>query len=227
MKTATSIHGEFGEIAETRQEKTAEKTAEKTRAGVAEKPSDHALLHATRAGDEAAFEELVNRYRNQITNFLFRMLADYDEAVDLAQETFVRVFNARERYHDNYAFSTYIYRIAANLAISELRRRKRRRLVSLNFLLGGDGGGETEIEFQPRDEKPLPDAVFADNQTREIVQRAIQTLPEKYRAPLVLRDVAGKTYEEIAGILETNEGTIKSRISRGRSLLREKLKKYF
>src|SRR5918912_1371281 len=93
--------------------------------------SDHALLEATRTGDEAAFAELVARYRNQITSYIYRLTNDYDGAVDMAQETFVRVYQAAERYQTTYAFSTYIYRIATNLAISELRKRKRRRLVSL------------------------------------------------------------------------------------------------
>src|SRR5215212_8647259 len=93
--------------------------------------TDHRLLEATKTGDEVAFAEIVRRYRNQITNYVYRMTNDYDLAVDLAQETFMRVYAAAERYQTNYAFSTYIYRIATNLAISELRRRKRRRLVSL------------------------------------------------------------------------------------------------
>src|SRR5438046_8843941 len=94
--------------------------------------SDHALLEATRAGDEDAFAELVGRYRNQLTSYIYRMTNDYEEAVDLAQETFVRVYRAADRYQSTYAFSTYIYKIATNLAISELRKRKRRRMVSLS-----------------------------------------------------------------------------------------------
>lgn len=213
MKTETSTDERIADRVEVRVEKASERI------------SDHALLIATREGDESAFEELVNRYRNQITNFLYRMLNDYDEAVDLAQETFVRVYQAAARYHDAYAFSTYIYRIATNLAISELRKRKRRRLISLNALFGIDE--ENAVEFQPPDKQPLQDAVYDDAQIQAVVARAIATLPEKYRAPLILRDVEGKTYEEISTILETNEGTIKSRISRGRNLLREKLKNYF
>jgi len=190
-----------------------------------ERVSDHDLIAATCKGDEDAFAEIVTRYRNQITNFLYRMLGDYEDAVDLAQETFVRVFKARERYTDNYAFSTYIYRIATNLGISELRKRKRRRLVSLSGFFSNDEGDL--IEFQPPDKQPLPDATLADAQMSRIISKAIVTLPEKYRAPLVLRDVEGKSYDEISTILATNEGTIKSRISRGRNLLREKLKSYF
>src|ERR1700682_3775174 len=88
----------------------------------ADPTSDHALLEATRIGDEDAFAELVSRYRNQITSYIYRMTNDYDGAVDLAQETFLRVYRAAARYENTYAFSTYIYRIATNLAISELRQ---------------------------------------------------------------------------------------------------------
>ena len=190
-----------------------------------EKLSDHQLIEATKAGDEDAFAEIVNRYRNQLTNYLYRFLNDYEEAVDLAQETFVRVYFALERYHTEYAFSTYIYRIATNLAISELRKRKRRKLLSLTGLFQTEEGNE--IEFQPPDLKPLPDEDLLENEQSQTIARAIATLPEKYRAAIVLRDVEGRSYEEIANVLELGLGTTKSRISRARGLLKEKLKHYF
>src|SRR5467141_4016548 len=116
--------------------------------------SDHALLEATCAGDEDAFAELVGRYRNQITSYIYRMTSDYDEAVDLAQETFIRVYRAAARYQTTHAFSTYIYRIATNLAISELRKRKRRRLVSMTGFFESHDGKEP-TEFNAPDERPL------------------------------------------------------------------------
>jgi RNA polymerase sigma-70 factor (ECF subfamily) len=187
--------------------------------------SDHALLEATRNGDQDAFGELVNRYRNQITSYIYRMTNDYDGAVDLAQETFVRVYRAADRYQRSYAFSTYIYRIATNLAISELRKRKRRKLVSLTGFFQPSDGSEAK-DFNPPDERPLQDSELVDWERRTAVQRAIGTLPEKYRAPLILRDVDGRSYDEIAKILETSEGTVKSRISRARGFLREKMTAY-
>lgn len=190
-----------------------------------ESRSDHALLEATRAGDEEAFAELVRRYRNQITSYIYRMTNDYDGAVDLAQETFVRVYRAADRYQTNYAFSTYIYRIATNLAISELRKRRRRRVVSLTGFFHASESAPPR-EFNPPDERPLQDATLVDEERREALKRAIATLPDKYRAPLVLRDVEGKSYEEIANILRTSEGTVKSRISRARNFLRDKLRAY-
>jgi RNA polymerase sigma-70 factor, ECF subfamily len=187
--------------------------------------SDHALLEATRSGNHDAFAELVSRYRNQITSYIYRMTNDYDGAVDLAQETFVRVYRAADRYQRSYAFSTYIYRIATNLAISELRKRKRRKLVSLTGFFQTTDGSEAR-ELNPPDERPLQECELVDTERRNAVQRAIGTLPEKYRAPLILRDVDGRSYDEIARILDTSEGTVKSRISRARGFLREKMRAY-
>jgi RNA polymerase sigma-70 factor (ECF subfamily) len=199
--------------------------AEAPRTRVAENNrSDHALIEATKQGDDDAFAEIVSRYRGAIVNYLYRFLNDYEEAVDLAQETFVRVYFAIERYHTGYAFSTYIYRIATNLAISELRKRKRRRLLSLTGLFQGDRDDATE--FQPKDERPLPDTDLVDDERSKVIARAIAALPEKYRVPIILRDVEGRSYEEIAEIMELGLGTTKSRISRGRGLLKEKLKFY-
>ncbi|MBA2339570.1 MAG: sigma-70 family RNA polymerase sigma factor [Pyrinomonadaceae bacterium] len=198
-----------------------------TAQAVSEPASDHYLLEATRTGDEAAFAELVGRYRNPITNYIYRLTNDYDTSVDLAQETFVRLYQAIDRYHTTYAFSTYIYRIATNLAISELRRRKRRRLVSLSsFFLAQQDGALERTQFDPPDANPLQDATLVERERQVAVGRAIATLPEKYRVPVVLRDVEGRSYEDIAGILNMSEGTVKSRISRARGLLRDKLRNY-
>jgi RNA polymerase sigma-70 factor (ECF subfamily) len=195
-----------------------------TRRVAEEDLSDHALIEATKQGDESAYAEIVQRYRNPIVNYLYRFLNDYEEAIDLAQETFVRVYFAIDRYHTGYAFSTYIYRIATNLAISELRRRKRRRLLSLTGLFQSEADDITE--FQPKDERQLQDDDLVEDEQNRVIARAIAALPEKYRVPIILRDVEGRSYEEIAEIMELGLGTTKSRISRGRGLLKEKLKGY-
>jgi RNA polymerase sigma-70 factor (ECF subfamily) len=186
--------------------------------------SDHALIEATKRGETDAYEEIVRRYKNAIVNYLYRFLNDYEEAVDLAQETFVRVYFAIDRYHTGFAFSTYIYRIATNLAISELRKRKRRRMLSLTGLFQADG--DEAVEFQPRDERRLQDAELVDDERSKTIARAIAALPEKYRVAVVLRDVQGRSYEEIAEIMSLGLGTTKSRINRGRALLKEKLRSY-
>ncbi len=189
-----------------------------------QKLSDHELIEATKGGDEAAFGEIMNRYRNPLTNYLYRFLNDYEEAVDLAQETFVRVYFAIDRYHTQFAFSTYIYRIATNLAISEIRRRKRRRLLSLTGLFQTED--DSSVEFQPPDTRILADDELVEEERDRTIARAIAALPEKYRVPVILRDIEGKSYDEVAEIMELGLGTTKSRISRGRGLLKEKLEHY-
>ena len=189
-----------------------------------ETASDHELLADIKDGDEAAFQEIVRRYRNPITNFVYRMLDDYERSVELAQETFIRVFTSASRYQANYSFSTYIYRIATNLAISELRRRKRRKFVSLFSPFTDDNGDAVELD--PPDHNPLQDESLINDERRKAVARAITSLPEKYRAAIVLRDVEGLSYDRIAEVLKLSEGTVKSRINRARNLLKEKLSVY-
>lgn len=189
-----------------------------------EKRSDHELIEATKNGDESAFTEIVTRYKSPLTNYLYRFLNDYEEAVDLAQETFVRVYFAIDRYHTQFAFSTYIYRIATNLAISEIRRRKRRRLFSISGLLGGEKDDGTEFEIP--DDRALPENELLDNERDTQIARAIAALPEKYRIAIILRDIQGRSYEEVSAVMDLGLGTTKSRISRGRALLKEKLQEY-
>jgi RNA polymerase sigma-70 factor (ECF subfamily) len=189
-----------------------------------EAASDHELLAEIRDGDEAAFQEIVRRYRNPITNFVYRMIDDYERSVELAQETFIRVYTSAARYQANYSFSTYIYRIATNLAISELRRRKRRRFVSLFSPFSDDNGDPVELD--PPDLNPLQDESLIRDERKRAVARAITSLPEKYRAAIVLRDVEGLSYDRIAEVLKLSEGTVKSRINRARNLLKEKLTAY-
>lgn len=187
--------------------------------------TDHELIAAVGQGDEDAFRLIVERYRNQIINFIYKMINDYDRATELSQETFLRIYTTARNYQANYSFSTYIYRIAANLAISELRQRKRRRWVSLLNPFG-TRDDEEERELVLPDTAPLQDETLIDSERRKAVSRAIQSLPEKYRLTLVLRDVEGLSYDEIAEITGLSEGTVKSRINRARNLLRDKLQKY-
>jgi len=154
-----------------------------------EKVSDHALIEAARNGDEAAFGEIMARYRNPITNYLYRFLNDYERAVDLAQETFVRVYFAIDRYHTGFAFSTYIYRIATNLAISELRRRKRRAIVFADGPFPGRGRSDHRISTDGR--QALAGCRAGRGEQSRIIANAIAALPEKYRVPIILRDGRG------------------------------------
>lgn len=186
---------------------------------------DHALMEGVRAGQELAFQELVNRYCNPITNFVYRMLGDYDRAMELAQETFLRIYMNVERYQASHAFSTYIYRIALNLALSELRKRKNRHFFSLSSAFSTEAGEEQEWELPARYQISAEEAVIAD-QRRQAVTQALASLPLKYRTAVILRDIEERTYEEVSEILGLPVGTAKSRINRGRQLLKRKLEKY-
>lgn len=186
---------------------------------------DHSLLEATRTGDETAFQEIVRRYQNQITNYVYRMITDYDRAVDLSQETFLRVYLNVERYQATFSFSTYIYRIAHNLAISELRQRNRRKTIQLPTFFSDKDNEEVEVELADQ-RQVLTDEAMIDDERRLAVARGIASLPEKYRAALVLCDIEEKSYEEISEILRLPVGTVKSRINRARNLLKEKLRDY-
>ncbi len=190
---------------------------------------DHDLVVATREGDEVAFGELVRRYRSPITNYVYRIVSDYEMAIDLAQETFVRIFTSASRYRANHSFSTYIYRIATNLAISELRRRKRWKFIpSFSSPAGAHNSGAPgdEKEFELLDPHPQPEANLIREERQRAIARAVASLPEKYRAPLVLRDLEELDYGQIADILGLPVGTVKSRINRARNFLREKLQGY-
>lgn len=187
--------------------------------------SDHDLMEAVREGDERAFDELVRRYQSPMTGYLYRMLNDYEVALDLAQETFVRLYRNAHRYRADHNLSTYLYKIATNLAISELRRRKRWNVISLASLLG-TSDGEDKRTFDLPDARPLPEAWLLREEKRQIVARAVASLPEKYRTALILRDIQGLDYEQIAEILRLPLGTVKSRINRARNFLREKLRVY-
>lgn len=192
-----------------------------------ESATDHELVAATKEGNDIAFQEIVRRYRNPITNFIFRMLSDYDRALELTQETFLRIYTNAHRYEATFSFSTYIYRIATNLAISELRQRKRRKMLSIftPWKVNSESDDDEQMLDLP-DTRLLQDEDLIDRERRLAVARAIKTLPEKYRAALVLRDVEGISYDRIAEILEISEGTVKSRINRARNMLREKLAAY-
>ncbi len=192
---------------------------------IADKIDDHALLEATRNGDEDAFQELVRRYRNQITNYVYRMLNDYDRAVDIAQETFVRVYMHADRYQATYNFSTYIYRIAYNLAITELRQRKRRRLIPLPTFFSDKDSQEIEVEL-PDQKQVLADDAMIGDERRRAVSKAIASLPDIYRAPLVLCDIEEKSYEEISSITGHSIGKLKTDLHRARVEMRKRIEPY-
>ena len=182
--------------------------------------SDEDLMARVAEEDERAFTELVRRYQARVTNLISRVLNDRISSDDLAQEVFVRVFVHRRNYRRGSKFSTWLFTIAANLAKNEIRRRVRRRnwfsLDALQEVL-------SDSTMQLADPAEGQDVALQRGQLQESVGRAIATVPEKYRIALVLRDIEGLAYEEIAEVLGIPGGTVRSRINRARGMLKRKL----
>ena len=181
-------------------------------------PSDESLMSLFQQGNEPAYALLVQRYKDELTNFCRRFLGDRDEADDVVQETFVRVWRSRGSYTPAARFSTWIYTIASNLAKTRLRRWSLRRFVRL-----GEPHGDGQM-FDLPDESAGPDGAADDTLREERIQQALKSLPVKYREVVVLRDIQQPSYEEIVAITGTAMGTVKSRINRARTSLRDQLR---
>ena len=178
--------------------------------------TDQEIVEAVLAGEQHRFAELVGRYQGPIVNYVYRMLGNYDDAVDLSQDVFLKSYSALHSYRPQYPFTAWLFRIARNAAIDEIRRR-RLTLVPL------DAPVETEEGTMGREvaaDEAGPEQVFLDDEFRDHLEDAIAQLPEKYREPLVLRHAADMSYDEIAEALELPLGTVKTRIFRARKALR-------
>jgi RNA polymerase sigma-70 factor, ECF subfamily len=169
-------------------------------------------------GDMEAFNVIVDRYKNRLLNFVYRFVKDYDVAEDIVQETFLRVFRKRRDYKAIANFSTWIFTIAGNLAKSELRRRKRWRFLSI------DATDDEERTFDIQDPGMRPDRIAAVRMLNENVQNSIDMLQSKYKEALILRDIEGMSYQQIAEVIGVPVGTVKSRVNRARLKLQKKLK---
>ena len=189
--------------------------------------ADNALVRDFIAGDDTAFAQLVGRYKDAITNYVNTIIGDYDTSVDLCQETFLRVYRNINRYKNIYQFSTWIYRIATNLAIDEIRYRQRRGRVFFRNVWGKRKAEDDDIsEYEIADVRSNPGEEVLRKGSGRVVGDAIRSLPEKYRTAFIMREVQELAYEEIAVILKCSTGTIKSRLHRARELLQRKLDRY-
>ena len=166
-------------------------------------------------GDAYAFEQLMTAQESRMYAVALRMCGNREDAQDCLQEAMLRVYRAMSSFKGQSSFSTWVYRITMNSCLDELRRRKSRTATSLDAML--------ENGFAPSDESDTPEQNSLRNEQRRVMERAITNLSEDMRAAVVLRDIQGCSYEEIAQALSANVGTIKSRISRGREKLRAAL----
>src|ERR1051325_2441719 len=175
-------------------------------------------------GEERAFTELVERYQNRLLNFIYRTIGDRDRAEDLVQEVFIRVYRHLHRFDRSKKFSTWVYTIASNLAKNELRNRSRNPLVLFQTITKTWQDEDQPLQFE--DTTSRPDDMYRKRHLREIVEESVAKLPEHHRNVFILRELEGKSYEEIAEITECNLGTVKSRLNRARNSFAEIIAPY-
>jgi len=179
------------------------------------------LARLAKAGDRGAFADLVELYKDKIYHLAFRMLGNRQEAEDVVQETFLRVYRSLERYDEEMKFSTWIYRIGTNLSIDRLRKRKT-STYSLDADVGGDGEG-TDWHAMLASEEPTPEGKILLSETQRRIRDAIESLPKKYKSVVVLKYLHDMSLQEIGDVLDMPVTTVKTRVHRGREFLRKKL----
>lgn len=181
---------------------------------VLDQPSDAELMARVKDRDREAFAELADRHKDAVVSYLTRLTGDRDRAEDVAQETFLRLFRSARDYREQGFLRAYLFRIATNLVRSE-ERRERRRLLLLPFLRRDD-----------HTEPAAPAGMLRREMHRE-VSAALAKLPLRYRVPLVLHEIEGWSYVDIAQEMNCREGTVKSRVHRGRLQLKARLEPYW
>ncbi|MGH2568145.1 MAG: sigma-70 family RNA polymerase sigma factor [Bacteroidota bacterium] len=176
--------------------------------------NDEILITLFQQGEEAAFRVLVERYQEKVRNLIYSIFHEPDTVDDLAQEVFIKAYEGLRNFRFQSSFYTWLYRIAVNRCRDEMRKRKIRKWLPLQAMMES-----RDAEFQDKI-RTLPDST----DDREIVARGLQQLPEKFRVAIILKDIEGFSYEQMAEIMQCEIGTVKSRLSRARAMLRQVLK---
>ena len=186
--------------------------------------SDLSLVERCRVNDEAAFNEVVSRYKNKVYNYVYRMTGSSDDAEDLTQEVFIRMYVSLDSFRSQSSLNTWLFRIASNLCIDRFRRQKNKTpAYSLDEPVGGEGD---QIGHEVADMTYEPHRLLENVEMAEQIQQALSQIPEKLRATLILHDVEGLPYEEIAQVVGCPLGTVKSRLFNARMQLRQRLAGY-
>jgi RNA polymerase sigma-70 factor (ECF subfamily) len=184
------------------------------------KSNDQALVERVQRGDKAAFDVLVARYQHKVVKLIMRYVKDQAEALDVAQEAFIKAYRAMPRFRGDSAFYTWLYRIAINTAKNHLVAARRR---PLNYDLDIQDPEQYDMQARLKD-VDTPEAALLSEEIRETVNRAIEGLPEDLRTAIMLRELEGMSYEEIATAMECPVGTVRSRIFRAREAIDKRLK---
>ena len=180
--------------------------------------SDEEMVAAILRGDRARFADLVGRYQRRLVNYLNRLLRNSEDAHDLAQEVFLKVYQALDRFDPRYRFSTWIFRVAQNAAIDQIRRQ---RLKLVSMTRESDEGEDREWDFPSEDPTPYGD--LRNRERGSAIEGAIAALPWEYRELILLRHYGELSYDEIATMKKLPLGTVKNKLFRGRQMLKEKL----
>lgn len=181
------------------------------------------VSEAVRSKDRKEFDALVERYHKQAYNIAYRMAGNHADAEDLTQEAFIRAFRFFGQYRRELPFDSWLYKIMSNVFIDKLRRRPKAKIRSIDQPIVTSNG---EVQFDVPDTSAGPEEAVLSQEMDGRIQDALSTLPESFRLTVIYADIEGFSYEEIAEATNTNIGTVRSRLHRGRRLLRNKLKSY-
>ena len=192
---------------------------------MAEADADALLVERVKRGDARAFELLVLKYRRRIERLVARIVRDPDSVADVAQETFIRAYRALPNFRGDSAFYTWLYRIAVNTARKEAAEQRRDPVISESALAqGDDDGDETSRAETTLSDVETPEAVLASRQIAQAVNAAVEALSEDLRQAVTLREIEGLSYEEIAQVMNSPIGTVRSRIFRAREAIAQRLR---
>jgi len=169
------------------------------------------------------FDSLVRRYHKQAYNIAYRLTGNHADAEDLTQEAFVRAFRFFGNYRRDLPFENWLYRIISNLFVDDLRRKPKARIHSLDAPVSSDATSESNAFFEIPDSRENPERVVLHEELDEQIQKALAQLPPDFRMTVILADIEGMSYEEISETMRCSLGTVRSRLHRGRKLLRAKL----
>ncbi len=201
--------------------KATKKLLEKVEHHIDPRANDSQIIQEALSGKQHAFKELMRRYHDAIYHLIYRMIYDKEEIEDLTQETFIKAFASLSNFNDQYAFSTWLYKIATNHCIDYIRKRKL-QTFSINKGLESE---EQEYSYELPDPSSETDKTLIEHQRKSMINEAIDALPEKYRRVIILRHREEKDYQEIAKIVHLPVGTVKAHLFRGRELLNRYLRK--
>jgi len=186
--------------------------------------SEQELIKKAQKGDKQSFEELFNKYRKKIMNYLYHYIRDYQKAEDVLIETFLEVYRRLPLYEERGKFSSWVFRIAINYAKTEFRKNRKKEV--LIYSSSSEGDTDRGIEDISADNTQRPDHQTITNELNELVKKSIDELDEKYKNVILLCDIEGLSYEEVAVILKCRKNAVGTRLHRARKLFYEKLNKH-